>query len=465
MPLQPGQILNNRYRIVKLLGQGGFGAVYRAWDTNMECPRAVKENLDTSPEAQRQFKREAQILGQLAHPNLPHVVDHFVFPNQGQYLVMDYVEGEDLQEMLQQVGGPLPEAQVLQWVGQVCDALTYLHSQNPPIIHRDIKPANIKISPSGKAMLVDFGIAKVYDPNLSTTAGARAVTPGYSPQEQYGQGTTDARTDVYALGATLYHLLTGQQPVESVQRTMGIALDAPTNLNPAISPKVGAAIVKAMEPLPVNRFQGMTGFKQALLGGTGVGGQTSTARVSSSPGSTQVVPSQPVVQKPADGTPSIGKLRDLPWGWIGAILLLVVVLLLGYWLGGKGGEVKATATNTAVAQLTRTPTSRPPSSTPTATLTSTLTNIPTPTSTNTPTPTPILAIIQGDSQDGGIRFRSAPSGTTIGFLSINTLVTVLPDTVENDGVVWAHIIAPDGAEGWIVQTFLMLVTATPSRTP
>src|SRR5512139_2729597 len=107
MPLSPGQTLNNRYRIVKLLGQGGFGAVYRAWDTNLERPRALKENLDTSPEAQRQFKREAQILSDLAHPNLPRVIDHFVIPGQGQYLVMDFVEGENLQSMLDERGGAL----------------------------------------------------------------------------------------------------------------------------------------------------------------------------------------------------------------------------------------------------------------------------------------------------------------------------------------------------------------------
>lgn len=177
MALRTGQILNNRYRIVNLLGQGGFGAVYRAWDMNMDRPRAVKENLDVSPEAQRQFKIEAQILDQITHQNLPKVIDHFVIPGQGQYLVMEFVEGQDLQEMLEKHGRPLHEIQVIPWIEQVCDALSYLHNQNPPIIHRDIKPANIKITPEGKAMLVDFGIAKVYDPVLSTTLGARAVTP------------------------------------------------------------------------------------------------------------------------------------------------------------------------------------------------------------------------------------------------------------------------------------------------
>jgi len=267
MPLAPGQMLNYRYRVVKLLGKGGFGAVYRAWDTNLERPRALKENLDTSEEAQRQFKREAQMLCDLAHPNLPRVIDHFIIPGQGQYLVMDYIEGEDLQAMLDRAGAALTEAQVLPWIQQVCSALAYLHSQNPPIIHRDIKPANIKITPQGKAVLVDFGIAKLYDAQMRTTMGARAVTPGYSPLEQYGRGgRTEPRTDIYALGATLYALLTGQEPVEAPERNLGVMLPAPRALNPAISPQVEAAILKAMETLPERRFRGAEEFREAISG-------------------------------------------------------------------------------------------------------------------------------------------------------------------------------------------------------
>jgi serine/threonine-protein kinase len=254
MPLQTGQVINNRYRIAKLLGQGGFGAVYRAWDMNIEASCALKENLDTTPEAQKQFRREAVILANLQHPNLPRVRDHFIIQGQGQYLVMDFVEGEDLQQMLDKQGGPLPESQVLPWIEQVCEALTYLHNQHPPIIHRDIKPANIKITPQGRAMLVDFGIAKVFDPHLSTTRGARAVTPGYSPQEQYGQGKTDARSDVYALGATLYALLTGVEPVESLQRVFSDPLTAPEGINPTITPKTADTIRQAMQPDPAQRY-------------------------------------------------------------------------------------------------------------------------------------------------------------------------------------------------------------------
>ena len=265
MPLNQGQVINNRYRIVRLLGQGGFGAVYRAYDLTLRNPCAVKENLELSAESQRQFEQEALILAGLRHPNLPRVYDHFVIPGQGQYLVMDFVEGEDLQSMLDRIQGPLREDQAIQWILQVLDALGYLHRHSPPVIHRDIKPANIKITPEGQAMLVDFGIAKVYDPHRKTTVGARAVTPGYSPPEQYGQGTTDHRTDLYALGGTLYTLLTGKQPVESVQRLSGDSLRPANSLNPQLSSDVSQVIGRAMALRPDDRFQSAAEFKSALV--------------------------------------------------------------------------------------------------------------------------------------------------------------------------------------------------------
>jgi eukaryotic-like serine/threonine-protein kinase len=256
MPLQIGQTIHHdRYRIDSLLGQGGMGAVYLAWDTNLEIPVAIKENLDASPEAQKQFTREAQILARLAHPNLPRVIDSFILPEVGQYLVMDYVEGEDLQSMLERLGR-LPEPQVLIWISQICDALAYLHNQSSPIIHRDIKPGNIKIRPDGRAMLVDFGIAKVYDQSLATTLGARAFTPGYSPPEQYGTGGTDRRSDIYALGATIYHLLTGKTPPDSIKRMTNRAdMSPPRQLNNEISPNLERIILRSTELDTDRRYQ------------------------------------------------------------------------------------------------------------------------------------------------------------------------------------------------------------------
>ncbi len=264
MPLNPGQILNKRYRIIRQLGQGGFATIYRAEDLSLKAVCALKENLDYWDESQRQFEREARILAELRHPNLPHVFDYFIQPAQGQYLVMDYVEGYDLQEVLDRVNQPLIEKKVLEWIDQICDALIYLHTQTPPIIHRDIKPANIKVTPSNRAMLVDFGVAKIYDPDKQTTMAARAVTPGFSPVEQYGHGTTDARTDQYALAATLYNLLTGKRPPESIERVTGAALDEPRKLNPAISPHIEEAILRGMQVLAAERFETTAQFKEAL---------------------------------------------------------------------------------------------------------------------------------------------------------------------------------------------------------
>ena len=265
MALNIGEkIYHDRYRIDGTLGQGGMGAVYKGWDFNLEIPVAIKENLDLTPEAQKQFNREASMLARLAHPGLPRVTDYFTLTDQGQYLVMDYIEGEDLKSMIDRLGH-LPEDQVLAWIGQITDALDYLHNQDPPIIHRDIKPGNIRIRPNGKAVLVDFGIAKFYDPHKATTTGAKAVTPGYSPPEQYGGGLTDRRSDVYALGATLYHLLTGKEPPESVHRMVKIAeMPPPRQINEQISPQVEMAIIKSTEVATDRRFQSIDDFRIAL---------------------------------------------------------------------------------------------------------------------------------------------------------------------------------------------------------
>lgn len=266
MPLQTGQLLNNRYRIVKLLGQGGFGAVYRSWDSNLNRPCAVKENLDVSPEAQRQFTREATVLANLSHQNLPRVTDHFILPGQGQYLVMDFVDGEDLVSILR-TQGRIPVNQAVAWISQVADALDYLHSRQPPVFHRDIKPSNIRITPEGRAMLVDFGLVKVFNPQLRTTLGARAVTPGYAPPEQYGQASTDARSDIYALGATLYNILTAEEPMESVQRMAGGQMQPISLLNPTIPPEITQSVEKSMQLQPTQRFQRVKDFMIAVQPG------------------------------------------------------------------------------------------------------------------------------------------------------------------------------------------------------
>ncbi len=264
MPIENGTILNNRYIIESLLGQGGFGAVYKATDLNLKTEVAVKENLDTSPESQRQFLREATVLANLNHPNLPRVNDHFIISDQGQYLVMDFISGQDLQHVIEK-DGPMETGQMITIILQVMDALIYLHNRVPPVLHRDIKPANIKLRPDGKAFLVDFGLVKLFDNHTKTTVGARAVTPGFSPPEQYGSGSTDPRTDIYALGATLYFLLTGVCPPESVQRISGDTLKPVATVNPRVSQMLSNIVTKSLAMNPFNRFSSMNEFRSALL--------------------------------------------------------------------------------------------------------------------------------------------------------------------------------------------------------
>ena len=265
MPISPGTLLNNRYRILSVLGQGGMGAVYHAIDENLGIAVAVKENLFLTDEYSRQFQREASILASLRHPNLPRVGDYFTLPNQGQYLIMDYIEGEDLRMRLERMK-TLPEKDVILIGVLICDALAYLHSRKPPVVHRDIKPGNIKITPEGEVILVDFGLAKVMAVGQATTTGARAMTPGYSPPEQYGTARTDARSDVYSLGATLYAALTGLIPEDGLARATGkVSLTPVRSLLPKTSRRLAAVLEKALAVEPDERYQTAEAFRSALL--------------------------------------------------------------------------------------------------------------------------------------------------------------------------------------------------------
>jgi Tol biopolymer transport system component/serine/threonine protein kinase len=345
MPLNSGQVLVERYRIEALLGQGGMGAVYRAIDLQFNTPVAIKENLEVTPEAQRQFSREAGILHHLCHPNLPRVTDYFTVAGQGQYLVMDYVEGQDLHQLLAGQG-PVPQAQALAWIGQVLDALDYLHGVEPqPIIHRDVKPANVKITPQGQVYLVDFGLAKVYDPHKGTTIGARGVTPGFAPPEQYGQGRTDPRTDLYSVGATLYALLTGQSPPDALDLITGQAvLRAPRDLDPAISPHVDAAVLWAMHTRPSQRPQSVVGFRQALL----------------EPGTRLLPDRQSPPLSGAAALPTPGR-RYPAWLWPaagGVVALLVILAIVAAVLSGRGdgnGTTPPATEQTIVVVITNAP--------------------------------------------------------------------------------------------------------------
>jgi len=277
--LEPGTVLRRRYEIIAPVGQGGMGAVYRAEDLRLEgrvC--AVKEicaDPDATPEAlaqaQEQFRREAFTLGRLDHPNLPKVSDTFS-EHHREYLVMDFVDGPDLRQLMEEErrqGRFLDERQVLEWADQLCDALEYLHGQDPPVLHRDIKPANIKLTAGGLIKLVDFGLVKLLatDDTRTVTILQGRGTVAYTPLEQYGgdAGHTDVRTDIYSLGATLYHLLTNQPPVDAKQRFLDPnALVFPRAVNPHISPATERAIMRAIAMHPDPRPQTVVAFREML---------------------------------------------------------------------------------------------------------------------------------------------------------------------------------------------------------
>jgi serine/threonine-protein kinase len=371
MPLATGQVILNRYRIAALLGQGGMGDVYRAWDLNLKIPAALKENLDASPEAQQQFGEEALLLARLSHPNLPRVTDYFTIPGQGEYLVMDYIEGEDLETLLEAsasglpAASGLPQVQVIPWILQVCEALSYLHSQEPAVIHRDVKPANIKITPDGRAVLVDFGIAKRYDPQHSTFLGARAVTPGFSPPEQYGGASTDARSDIYALGATLYQLLTGQEPPESVQRVAGSAPSlAPRQLNPDISPAIEQIILRAMAIPMDRRYQNAAEMKAALLA-VNLPRSAVHGRPPAPPRPTPV-PVEPLPRRTTTAPPPKGFFAsNWPVLLLGGVALVFLLLAAGrLFLTGK--EAKQAATKATASAFAVQSSAEPPQPTSTS---------------------------------------------------------------------------------------------------
>jgi serine/threonine protein kinase/Tol biopolymer transport system component len=378
MTLETGSLLRDRYRIEGMLGKGGMGAVYVAFDQTLQLRVAVKENLNTGPESERQFQREASLLASLRHPNLPRVTDHFLLEGR-QYLVMDFIEGEDLHAHLRR-GAPSVN-EILQWADALCDALTYLHSRQPPIIHRDIKPANVKIQPDGTPVLVDFGLAKVFD-QAQTTTGARGLTPGYSPPEQYGGARTDARTDQYALAATIYTLLTGgRPPTDSIERMLDkVELPPPSSINPAVPAHVDAAVMRGLSIEQAARYPDIHTFREALHGRL----DAATIRVAA----------PTVLARP--------QARRVPWIpiAIGAVAILAILgvggaLLIGGFLLKPGGLPTATA---PIALALPTNTERaiasPVPATPTLA----------PSDTPVPSPTPLPAYLPGGG--GGIAFVS-----------------------------------------------------------
>lgn len=279
-PLKTGEVLRGRYKIREQIGQGGMGSIYLADDTRLkgrqcalkevEYDRALPENIRT--EAREQFLNEATILARLDHPNLPKVSDYFS-SGPRDYLVMDYVPGDDLRTLLMEARRKksfLKEMDVLSWADQVASALTFLHSQEPPIVHRDIKPSNLKLMPHGLIKLVDFGLVKILAPEeVTITIIQGQGTALYTPLEQYGGSDihTDIRSDIYSFSATLYHLLTNEPPADARKRFLQPESLIPLRqFNPAISPRTERAILWGMSLHPDERPASINDFRQALLG-------------------------------------------------------------------------------------------------------------------------------------------------------------------------------------------------------
>jgi eukaryotic-like serine/threonine-protein kinase len=439
MPLATGQVLQQRYRIVAALGRGGMGAVYRGWDLRLSVSVAIKEmtpqpGLDEQMlvELRQQFQQEATVLARLNHPHLVRVTDFFEEGGNA-YLVMDFVEGESLARLIEQ-NRALPEARVLAWADQLLDALAFCHARG--VFHRDVKPQNVIIAPDGRATLVDFGLVKLwnpYDPHTRTAMRGMG-TPQYAPPEQYdtGAGHTDARSDIYSLGATLYHALVGQAPPTATQRIVNPGTLMPVRIaSPNVSAQTEAALMRAMELQPEARFRSAVDMRRALLSAAPPAGATlGTAPAYLAPSGAPVTPPGPPraaggrAPFPPARTTAGEKRSGSPWllilligGAVALVALLIGLTLGARWLLGTrptGTEGLATTptaatlaptpsleTPTRAAPITDTPTATKAAPTPTlepsATTTAptatptpsrTPTGVPTDTDTPTPTPTP-----------------------------------------------------------------------------
>jgi serine/threonine protein kinase len=268
--LDPETILQGRYRIVRPLGKGGMGAVYEAIDLRLDATVALKETFAIDERLRRQFEQEARLLAQLNHPALPRVSDYFT-EDERAFLVMQFITGVDLAEIIAKQPGPFPRLQVVAWADQLLDALIFLHSRERQIIHRDIKPHNLKLTSNGTIALLDFGLAKA-EP-LDRASGDSSIcgyTRRYAPLEQIQDQGTTPQSDIYALGATLYHLLTGIKPADAVIREAALVNDMADPLRPAneVLPAVGdelaGILIRAMAQNPADRYANAKEFREAL---------------------------------------------------------------------------------------------------------------------------------------------------------------------------------------------------------
>jgi serine/threonine protein kinase len=386
MPLVPGQVIHGRYRVIALLSsQGGMSAVYEVMDNTLNIRCALKEMLpypgtsgSALPELREQFQQEARLLASLRHPNLPRVSDHFEEDGNA-YLVMDFIYGRRLDEVVAQEGG-LTEDEVLDWARQLMEALAHCHEQG--VIHRDVKPQNVIITWQGQAILVDFGLAKLVDPDdpHTRTVMRGLGTPEYAPPEQYDtkKGGTDPRTDIYSLGATLYHALAGAPPPTATERVVDPEILVPVRQSrDDVGEVTDQVLVKAMALRPSYRFQSVAEMYQALFGSP-LPTQVKTESIAPSAMDTTLLaePSKSNVFLPWRGITGLRIDRRLGAGLLAVALVSVVVII-----SLQAGQVSGGSVPTATATATATPTTR-------VTMTATYTPTATPSATATPTASP-----------------------------------------------------------------------------
>src|SRR5689334_10041153 len=379
--LTPETVLQGRYRIVRQLGQGGMGAVYESIDQRLDTTVALKETLFADERLRKQFEREARLLARLHHPALPRVSDHFA-EGDGQFLVMQFIPGDDLSEMMNRKRGPFPADQVLTWADQLLDALDYLHTQDPQIVHRDIKPQNLKLTSRGQIILLDFGLAKGQGGDISrvTAASIYGYTPNYAPLEQIQGLGTDPRSDLYSLGATIYHLMTGVKPPDALTRAAALVNGQPDPLtpasvaNPAIARDVDEVLNKAMAQNRDQRYATAADMRKALheteQASTVVNRGEAQTVLFPSPAKTVPTPTQTAarnetvrtgettVVRPIQNRPG---LRVLPWALSLAGLLLLACGVFAFFALQKRNN-----SNTVQVTATPTPVESKPVSSPSA---------------------------------------------------------------------------------------------------
>ena len=378
MSFLPGETISKRYRIHSLLGRGGYGGVYRVWDTADQREYALKEYLRDDDLTRQQWPRQFRHLASLRHPQLPTWRDHFRLEGIGHYLVCDFVPGASLQELLDQYG-PLPPERVIAWLQAACEPIAYLHGRG--YAHLNLKPANLRLTPQGELFVVDTGL---------TELGLAPGTEGFAPPEQRRQQAGTAASDIYSLGATLYTLLTNQPPAPALKRESGLQpLTAARDLNPDVPPYLSLVANRALSLQPAARYEKAADFAHALNNPLGATAAPPTA----------------VPKRTADPTPSawpqtaIPRRRTMPtrtiWG-LSVILLILVLTVASLSLINNaqlvGGNPEA-ATATTQSQVLAVLTSVAPTRTP----------IPLPTIPPTPTPAPLIS-------KTGMRMLYVPSG-------------------------------------------------------